>query len=299
MQLDLYRIFYVTAKEKNFSRAAKILYITQPSVSHAVKQLEEGLEIQLFIRSSKGVTLTHEGKTLFEYISPAFDLIRNAELKITELKNLDSGQVSVGGSDSTFKHFLLPNIQTFQNLFPEIKIRLQHGSTPQILEKLVNGKIDIGLVHLPIEENLVEITDYLSISSTFVVGKKYQDLAKKNISIEEMLNYPIISFSEASSSRKLLNQIFSKRELEVIPDVEVGSVELLIECAKIGMGIAFVTKELVLKELSKGELYEVCLNEKIQNRKIGIITRKGFPLSIAADKFFKHLIELNHKKQSI
>ena len=79
----------------------------------------------------------------------------------------------------------------------------------------------------------------------------------------------------------------------------MGSVELLIECAKIGMGIAFVTKELVLKELSKGELYEVCLNEKIQNRKIGIITRKGFPLSIAADKFFKHLIELNHKKQSI
>ncbi|WP_231687037.1 LysR family transcriptional regulator [Bacillus sp. JCM 19034] len=88
MQLDLYRVFYVTAMEKNFSKAAKKLYITQPSVSHAIKQLEESLGIQLFVRTSKGVTLTQEGETLFRYISPALGLIDTAEQKISELKNL-------------------------------------------------------------------------------------------------------------------------------------------------------------------------------------------------------------------
>lgn len=294
MQLDLYRVFYVTAMEKNFSKAAKKLYITQPSVSHAIKQLEERLGIQLFVRTSKGVTMTHEGETLLGYISPAFGLINNAERKISELKSLKCGHVTIGGSDSTCKHFLLPYIQTFQDMFPEIQIKLQHGSTPQILDKLTNGLVDIGVIHLPIDQSPVTLTKFLSISSTFIVGKKYKNLVNKHLSLEEMLNYPIISFSETSSSRRFLNQIFQKQGLNVKPDIEVGSVELLIECAKIGMGIAFVTKELVLKELSEGELFEVCLNEKIENRKIGLITRKEIPLSVAANKFFKHLVETSH-----
>ncbi|MCK1999705.1 LysR family transcriptional regulator [Psychrobacillus psychrodurans] len=294
MLLDQYRVFYVSAMEKNFSKAANKLFITQPSVSHAIKQLEESLGIQLFIRTSKGVTLTHEGETLFGFINTAFGIIDNAEQKISELKNLKSGHVSIGGSDSTCKHFLLPHIQTFQDLFPEIQIKLQHGSTPQILDKLVNGIIDIGFIHLPIDDNQIKVTDYLSISSTFIVGKKYHELAKKPVSLEEMLNFPMISFSETSSSRRFLNRVFLRKGLEVKPDIEVGSVELLIECTKIGMGIAFVTKELVLKELSEGELFEVCLNEKIENRKIGLITRKELPLSVAASKFFKHLVETSH-----
>ncbi|MFA9456440.1 LysR family transcriptional regulator [Halalkalibacter sp. AB-rgal2] len=295
MQLDLYRVFYITAMEKNFSKAAKKLYITQPSVSHAIKQLEESLEIQLFVRTSKGVTMTHEGETLFRYISPAFGLINNAEQKITELKNLKSGHVSIGGSDSTCKHFLLPHIQTFQDLFPEIQIKLQHGSTPQIVEKLVNGLIDIGVIHLPIGKYPIKVTDYINISSTFIVGKKYQELANKPVLLEEMLNYPIISFSETSSSRKFLNQLFLRKGLVVKPDIEVGSVELLIECAKIGMGIAFVTKDLVLKELYEGELLEVCLNEKIEKRKMGLITRKEVPLSVAANQLLKHFVQTANK----
>lgn len=294
MTLDLYRVFYMTAMEKNFSKAAKKLYITQPSVSHSIRQLEDKLGVSLFVRTSKGVTITNEGEILFGYIKQAFDLIDSAELKISKLLNLESGQVTIGGSDSTFKHFLLPHIQTFQDNFSEIQIKLQHGSTPQIVEKLANGLIDIGIIHLPIDQSQINITDYISIKSTFIVGGKYKKLANKTISLKEMLNFPIISFSDKSSSRFFLDQIFQSQRLNVKPDIEVGSVELLIECAKIGMGIGFVTKELVLKELSEGELFEVCLKEKIEDRKIGLITKQGIPLSIAANKFFNHLIETEH-----
>ena len=290
MNIDLYRVFYITATEKNFSKAANRLFITQPSVSHSIKQLENELGIQLFTRTSKGVLLTKEGEVLFDYLKQAFDLINIAEQKMTEMKNLQSGTVTIGGSDSTCKHYLLPYIQTFQELYPDIQIKLQHGSTPQILDKLANGVIDIGIVHLPVNQNNVSITDFLSINSTFVAGKRFQQLSKERLSLSAMQAYPLISFSETSSSRKFLNQLFLKQKLDVKPDIEVGSVELLIECAKIGMGIAFVTKELVSKELAEKELFELQIDEVIEKRKIGLATKKGASLSLAADKFLNHLL---------
>src|SRR5699024_3057517 len=111
----------------------------------------------------------------------------------------------------------------------------------------------------------------------------------------QLADHPLISFSETSSSRRFLNRLFQKQGMNVKPDIEVGSVELMIECAKIGMGFAFVTKELILEELENGELFEVHLNENIDERKIGVITKADIPLSLAADKFYKHLFETNDK----
>ncbi len=246
--------------------------------------------MQLFTRTSKGVLLTKEGKVLFDYLKQAFDLIHRAEQKLTEMKTLQSGSVTVGGSDSTCKHFLLPYVQTFQEFYPDIQIKLQHGSTPQILEKLANGQIDIGIVHLPVSQSNVSITEFLDIHSTFVVGKKFQHLSKEKLSLSAIQEYPLISFSEASSSRKFLNQLFLKQKIDVKPDMEVGSVELLIECAKIGMGIAFVTKELVLKELADKELFEVSIDEVIEKRQVGLAMKKEASLSLAAKTFLHHLL---------
>ncbi|MHC0551940.1 LysR family transcriptional regulator [Salinicoccus sp. HZC-1] len=293
MDLNLYHIFYITALEKNFSKAANRLYITQPSVSHAIKQLEEKLGVKLFIRTSRGVILTPEGEAFFRHMRPIFELVDDAEQKLSKLKNFQTGHVTIGGSDSTCKHYLLPHIQTFQKIFPEVQVKLQHGSTPHILDKLKNGTIDIGLVHLPINEKQIQVTEFLNIHSTFVVGQKYKELAEKTISLEQIADYPLITFSKTSSSRRFLNQLFQKQDLNVKPDIEVGSVELMIECAKIGMGMAFVTKELIREELENAELFEVLLNERIDERKVGVITKSDIPLSLAANKFYEHLVDLN------
>lgn len=289
MSLDLYRVFYITAIEKNFSKAAGKLYITQPSVSHAIKQLEEKLAVQLFNRTSKGVEITGEGEVLYDYMHQIFGLLDSAERKMSDMKNLESGHVTIGGSDSTCKHYLLPFIQEFQELYPKIQIKLQHGSTPQILDKLNNGLIDLGIVHLPINESRIQLKEFLTIQSIFVVGNRFKEVANNKRHLEELLKYPIISFSETSSSRNFLHQLFQKQGLSVTPDIEVGSVELLMECAKIGMGVAFVTKELVSKELAAGELFEVPIYENIEERTIGLVTQKNIQLSIAADKFYQHL----------
>src|SRR5690625_7159425 len=92
---------------------------------------------------------------------------------------------------------------------------------------------------MPINQSQIQLTEFLNINSTFKVGKKYKNLANKILSLEEMLNYPIITFSETSSTRRILNQLFQKQWLILKQDIEVGSVDLLIEWAKFGMGIAF------------------------------------------------------------
>ena len=106
INFELYKVFYWAAKTGSLTQAAKSLYITQPSVSHAIKQLEDSFGIPLFYRNSKGVTLTPEGTILFSYIEQSHILISLAEKKMAELKNLDDGELRIGGSDSLFKHYL-------------------------------------------------------------------------------------------------------------------------------------------------------------------------------------------------
>ncbi len=162
INLDLYRVFYLTAQEQSFSKAAKKLFLTQPSVSQSIKQLEEKLALKLFIRTSKGVELTQEGGVLFSHLKQAFASINTAEEKLGEVKRRESGDVSLGASDSLCKHYLFPAIRSYQQLFPGIKIKLRHGSTPEILEHLNNGRIDLGLVHLPVPETDYEVIDFFT-----------------------------------------------------------------------------------------------------------------------------------------
>lgn len=289
INLDLYYVFHVTAIEKNFSKAAGKLFITQPSVSHSIRQLENQMGVVLFQRTSKGVILSKEGEVLFKHTKKIFELVNNAEQIIHSMKNLKSGTLSIGGSDSTFKHYLMPYIQSFQTLYPDVHIKIRHGSTPDIIENLFNHSIDIGFVHLPVPKDELQIHSFLDIESTFVVGKKYKYLSNQVLNLEEIQSYPIISFSERSSARRFLDQLFKKAYLEIQPDIEVGSVELLIEAAKMNMGISFITKELVQDALDAGELFEVNVNVPIEKRKIGIALNKNNPMSIVMEQFLKHI----------
>ncbi|MFS0788193.1 LysR family transcriptional regulator [Shouchella sp. 1P09AA] len=289
MKMDAYYLFYITAIERNFSKAAKRLYVTQPSVSQSIAQLEARLQTQLFQRQSKGVSLTKEGQLLFQQLEPAFQLIQQAEINLNERRHLKHGSVAIGASDSACKHLLLPTVQSFQHEFPNIQIKLQHGSTPQLIEKLHQGVIDLALVHMPIDEEAYAIHGVFTIHSTFVVGERYQSLAREPQTIETLAHYPVLSFSQQSHARHYLHELFATHGVTVTPEVEVGAMDVLLECARIGMGVAFVTKEFVQQELNEHTLYEVSLAEPLKPRQIGIVTSNQARLSHGASMFLKKL----------
>lgn len=146
---DWYKIFYEVAKTKNITDASKNLYVSQPAVSQIIKQLEEKLKVELFIRTQKGVGLTKEGEILYNYISAAIEKIIIGEKKLEEQINLESGEIRIGSSDMCLKYYLLPYLEEFQVKYPKIKINITNCPTPETIKLLEEDKIDFGLISQP------------------------------------------------------------------------------------------------------------------------------------------------------
>ncbi|MCP3773182.1 LysR family transcriptional regulator [Paenibacillus sp. MZ04-78.2] len=284
---ELYKVFYWAAKTGSLTQAARALYLTQPSVSYAIKQLEDSFGITLFYRNSKGVSLTQEGAVLYSYIEQSQILISLAEEKMVALKNLDSGELRIGGSDSLFKHYLLPYLEDFHQQHPGIKLYLNHGTTPEIIAYLKEGTIDLGVVRMPIADPLLEVRESIQLQDCFVAGGRYAKLKDAVLSLDMLLQYPVILFSRNSRARMAITELFQSYGYLLKPEIEVGSVDLLIEFARKGLGISYVTREFVAKELEEGSLFEVQLDVELPPAHVGIMIMRNMPLSTAASKFMK------------
>ncbi|TNJ67873.1 LysR family transcriptional regulator [Paenibacillus hemerocallicola] len=284
---ELYKVFYWAAKTGSLTQAAKALFLTQPSVSHAIKQLEDRLGITLFYRNSKGVALTHEGAILYSYIEQSQILISRAEEKMASLKNLESGELRIGGSDSLFKHYLLPYLEGFLQKHPGIRLHLNHGTTPEIIAFLKEGRIDLGVVRMPIVDSQLKVTESIQLQDCFVAGPRFAELKNMVLSFDMLLQYPIILFSRNSRARMAITELFESYGYKLKPEIEVGSVDLLIEFARKGLGISYVTREFVSKELEEGSLFEIQLDVQLPPSHVGIMIMRNMPLSISASRFIE------------
>ncbi|WP_308635189.1 LysR family transcriptional regulator [Paenibacillus silvisoli] len=284
---ELYKVFYWAAKTGSLTQAAKALYITQPSVSHAIKQLEDSFGLTLFYRNPKGVSLTQEGAILYSYIEQSQILISLAEEKMAALKNLDSGELRIGGSDSLFKHYILPYLEEYHRLYPGVRLHLNHGTTPEVMTFLKEGRIDLGVVRMPIVDPQLEVRESLQLQDCFVAGARYAELKGMVLTLETLLQYPVILFSRNSRARMAITELFQSYGITLKPEIEVGSVDLLIELARKGLGISYVTREFVSKELENGSLFEIRLDVQLPPSHVGIMTMRSMPLSSSAGKFIE------------
>lgn len=288
-KLDLYKVFCEVGKSKSFSKAAKELYMTQPAVSQAIMQLERELNIRLFTRTHRGVALTNEGKLLFEYASSAINLINLGEDKLLEIKNLTTGELKIGVGDTISRYFLLPYLEEFHEKYPNIKFKIINSTTSELCEIVKSGEIDIAICNFPIEDSKLELRDCIDIHDIFVCGEKYKEIENKNLSFNELLNLPLIILEPKSNSRSYVEKYMINKGLKISPEIELGSHDLLLEFAKINLGIACVVKEFSQEYLDKKILYEVKTSEKIPKRSIGLCFLKSVPLSSASKKFVKIL----------
>ena len=153
INLDLYRIFYIVAKNGSISSAANILYISQPAITFQIKKLEEQLGVILFTRTKHGVLLTDEGKVLFNYVKTAIDSIDNGENALSNLKNLDSGTIRIGVSTTICRYILMPYIEKFHEMYPNIDIQINNNLSNNLIKELRNGNLDILMLFKPSIDN--------------------------------------------------------------------------------------------------------------------------------------------------
>ena len=282
---ELYKIFYIVAKNGNITRSSKELLISEPAVSKSIKNLEGYLGAPLFTRTKKGVNLTTEGITLYEYISKGIEYFKSGEAKFNELINLESGTIRIGINTTLTKEFLMPYLETFHKLYPNINIEIRTNLTSELKSMLKDGLIDMHILNLTNEEtkNDFNIIKCKTITDCFVSNKPI----KEKISIKELNNYPLILQDKNSNTRKFLDDFANKYEITLKPKIEIGSYYLVSEFSRIGLGIGYVTKNYIKNNLDNKELFIVPIKEKIPSREIGILLNKNTTPNFSTKELIK------------
>ena len=287
VNLELYRFFYTVAKCGSLTKAAEELYISQPAVSQAVKQLETQLGGQLFNRTHKGMELSESGgKQIFELVEQALKLLDEAENKFAELKDTATGIVRICASDTVASHFLLPYIKKYHEKYPSVNLVLQNGTSNETIELLKNKKGDIGFVNLPVDDSGIVLSDtVMQLHDTFVASDKFSELFGKEIELSKLQDYPLLMLELSTATRQAIVSFANSHGIHLHPEIELGSLELMTELAKNGIGIACIPREFVKHELEQGTLKEIVTNPALPARAIGLALPNGENMTFAVREF--------------
>ena len=209
--------------------------------------------------------------------------------------NLETGSIKIGVSATLTREFLLPYLEKFHRLYPKIDIQIITNISSELFPKLRNGLIDIIILNLNDKNygNDIDILKCKKVNDCFVVNERYIDLIDKEMSIADLNEFPLILQAKGANTREFLDKFAKQNGITLKPNIELASYSLVVEFAKIGLGIGYVTKEYIKEELKNRELYEIKLKEKIPSRYIGIATCNNYLPNFSTKK----LIEIITNKE--
>ena len=289
VKLEWYRIFHAVACNRSFSAAAKQLYLSQPAVSQAIKQLEEELGCKLFSRTGRGVEPTVEGKILAERVAAALELIASGEERLRKMKRLEWGSLKIGVGDTAARSFLLSYLERYHTSHPQIHLSTINRTSYELISLLKKGHLDVAIVNMPVEDDALEIVECFDIQDIFVAAGKYDGFRDRVLTLEEVAELPLIMLENKANSRNYVDRYFHSRGITLHPDIELGAHELLLEFATINLGVSCVIQEFSRDYLDSGKLFPLTIQEPIPKRSVAYCHLKNISLSLAAREFLEML----------
>ena len=285
---ELYKVFYHVAVTLSFSEASKQLFISQSAVSQSIKVLERKLNQPLFIRSTKRVQLTPEGEIMLKHIEPAMNLIRKGENQLLEANTLNGGQLRIGASDTICRYYLVDYLKQFHLAYPNVHIKVTNQTSIECAHLLENGQVDFIVTNYPNSglSNTQNVRMIYEFRDVFVANRDYFLLEGK-ISLQKLQDYPILMLDRKSTTSEFLHRMFQRCQLDLVPEIELSSNDLLIDLARIGLGIAFVPDFCIPRE--DGQLYVLDLEESLPARQMVVAYNENLPISQAAKQFMDML----------
>lgn len=287
---ELYKVFYHVAKTLSFSEASKELYISQSAVSQSIKTLEKRLNQILFIRSTKKVQLTKEGLLLFKHIEPAVNLITKGENQIAESNSLKGGQLRIGATDTICRYYLVPYLNQFHQKYPNIHIKVMNQTSMGCVDLLENNQVDLIITNSPNTRlNTVgNVKALRTFSDVFIANRSaFPKLAEESVSLEQLLDYPILMLESHATTSEFLHKLFLDNQLDLVPSIEISSNDLLIDLAKIGLGIAFVPDYCIQE--NEQDLIILNMTKTLPTRQLVAAFDNQIPLANAAEEFLQLL----------
>lgn len=286
---ELYKVFYHVANTLSFSEASKQLFISQSAVSQSIKVLEKKLNQPLFIRSTKRVQLTPEGEILLKHIEPAMNLIKQGENQLLEANTLNGGQLRIGASDTICRYYLVPYLKEFHRKYPNVHIKVTNQTSIACAKLLESGQVDFAITNYPNSglSNTQNVRIIHEFYDVFVANEEYAALRNKKVTLKELQTYPILMLDRKSTTSEFLHSMFQRHQLDLVPEIELSSNDLLIDLARIGLGIAFVPNYCIPQ--NEKNLFIVDLAEKLPTRQMVVAYNENLPISQAAKQFMEML----------
>jgi len=292
--LSQYRIFYAVAKAGNISRAAKELYISQPAISKSISKLEDSLNTVLFTRNSRGVQLTDEGQVLFEHTRDAFEELAKGEQELKRIREFNMGHIRIGVSNTLCRFIMVKYLKGFIEQYPHIKITIESQPTTQTLSMLEQQRIDIGLVVEQKSAKSMNFIPVMDIEDIFVATPSYLENLKlrEGADTDVFQSGNLMLLDKNNITRHYIDDYMSVNEIVANNLLEVTTMDLLIEFARIGLGIGCVIKEFVKEDLDSGRLAQLKLDTPIHKRTVGFLWQSS-RTSKALDTFIRFCKEQN------
>ena len=298
--LQQLRILKAIATEQNFTKAAEILYLSQPSLSKQIKKLEKNLDVFLISREKNKILLTENGKIFLQYAERILALCEESCRALIDLKNGDRGNLTVGASQ-TIGTYLMPRVLAlFAQNYPQIDLKVQVNSTRFIANSVLAHEIDIAVVGGEIPNELkknLTIKDFVEDELTLIISKSHPFAKKKKINKENLYYLNFITLNSNSTIRKFLDNILIQngietKQLKIV--MEFNSIEGIKTAVSLGLGAAFVSSSAIEKEIEL-ETIEVIRIDNIRiTRKLSIISDSECYKSKAFELFYNELIALKY-----
>lgn len=303
--LQQIRILKAVATEKNFTKAADILYLSQPYISKQIKTLEQNLEVKLFNRKSNTLSLTENGHVFLQYADRILALCEESCRALIDLKNGDRGNLTVGASQ-TIGTYLMPRVLAlFAQNYPQINLNVQVNSTRLISKQILNRQIDLAIVGGEVPEDLkknLKIDFFVEDQLNLIISKIHPFAKKKEIKKEDLYHLKFITLNSASSIRQFVDNILKQKSIETNKlkiVMQLNSIEAIKTAVSLGLGAAFVSSSAIEKEI-KLQTIEILQIENIKiTRTLSIVSYGESYKSKAFNLFYNELTSLKSTIKSI
>jgi DNA-binding transcriptional LysR family regulator len=284
MSFDYLEGFLEVAKVRNFSRAASILYRTQPTLSQQIQRLEKEFGGKLFDRDFKAVRLTQAGTTLRRYAEELMALRSEALEAISQIKENPRGSLRIGTNDATCLYVLPNALAGFRRLCPLVQVNIYRNFSHKILEKIQEGNLEVGIVSLPRTVKGLEIIPIFSAELKVLLPPDHPLAEKKEVTPADISFYPLL-LPKTGRTRKMIEDLLRPYKKTLQISMELASVEIIKKYVSAGIGISLLPEAFAQTEVAAGTLKLVSLQGHKLYRELGLVYRRGSPLSLPAKAF--------------
>ena len=295
------QVFYTVAKQLSFTKAAELLYMTQPAVTFQVKQLEEHFNTRLFERSHSKITLTPAGEVAMEYAERILNLSSELDTRLGELTGQISGTLLVGAS-TTIAEYMLPRLLgDFKAQYPNVHARLMVANSEAIEAKIADHTLDVGLIESP--SHHPQLTSHVCCEDELVAicAPKHAVAEYTSITPLQLAELPYVSRESGSGTREVMDDYFRKNgvqpeDLHIV--MELGSREAIKGAVEAGLGIAIVSRATIQKEIKLGDLIAIPLEPRL-NRPLSMVNAKEKFRSRLLQTFLEFVIKSLKQSKSV